>query len=585
MIGELLKLHDIKYVISVDDCYSDPKEDEIKATLFSEMSESFDAFETSIEQMGMIEALEETKEMMDFNEDRNALISHFIDRFTLEQLEELFKSSEFIKSNNFFEEKEKLVKFLELLKEEGDIESFELISSTQEALKENYIKNMKESDGILWLIDRNFNRVGESDEAGIELAKTIVGREGGPSNYVYILSSMQKDTDKEDDDIEKELDSFLQATCDRREASFIYYLYKQRIVPEKPDKVAKGLAQGFKRKACYELFNLFILSMKNSIDASEKKLFSIRQDTLNYLLDEMVRENGESYLEFLSRFVNIFQTDAYENALANNFEIIAEKIRYYKQISNIANIKTGDIKKETQNVKEFRCIELYNYHINKQHFEVSTGDIFKINGQCYLLVSQPCDACLRDDGTRVLKEANLLLICDDNKTKYFIHKLSCFGEYTTPIVKFRAQIVFPFEILDLCVLNDDGKAKLSMEQLSNVEKCSLNLYPDRFCNRITQIFPPLREMIENNQMLEEFFCNDEKINMEEANVAYQKCKNVKPQLLQYEYDRKSGMISYDVQRICRLDELLTVDIVNEFGINLSRIGHAFDFTERTQRNA
>ena len=70
--------------------------------------------------------------------------------------------------------------------------------------------------GILWLIDRNFERVGEAPDAGIELAKTIVGRNEGPANYVYILSSLNEDTDKNEVEIEAEFDALLLGTCDKK---------------------------------------------------------------------------------------------------------------------------------------------------------------------------------------------------------------------------------------------------------------------------------------------------------------------------------------------------------------------------------
>ena len=36
-------------------------------------------------------------------------------------------------------------------------------------------------------------------------------------------------------------------------------------------------------------------------------------------------------------------------------------------------------------------------------------------------------------------------------------------------------------------------------------------------------------------------------------------------------------ISFPVRRICRLNELTTIDIIKEYGIMLSRIGQPFDF--------
>lgn len=584
MIGELLKINSIRHIISVDDCYLDIDEDEMKATLYGDMAESFDKYEELIKGMGKEQLLIEIKELLELRDEKYTLISSFLESFTKEELKQLYKLSPSV--SNSIEEKDKLINFLNALKDNGDINSFELISSAKDALECEYAKQAEEAEeteGILWLIDRNFSRSGESENAGLELAKTIVGRKGGPSNYVYILSAMQDDTGGDYDSIEREFDSYLQANYDLREASFIYYLYKQRIIPEKPDKMAKALAQGFKRKVCYELFDLYISSMQKSIRDSSEKLRAVRQDTLNYLFDEMVKENGESYLEFLGRFVKIFQDDAYQNALADNYEKIAEKMHYYKQISDIVHMQAGDKRKETEKVKEFRNIELYNYHINRQHLEISTGDIFKINDKYYFLASQPCDTCLREDGSRILREANLLLIEDNNSAPIFTHKLSCFEGYKTPVIKLRAQLIFPFEILDLCVLDENGMASVGLAELENIDSIQGNFFTERFRNRLRCIFPQFQQIRKDHKLMNNFFTNDCIVEKEEIKNAYNRCIRVKPELLEYSEDKLR--LCYNVQRICRLEELISVDIVNEFGINVSRIGHAFDFTERTQRNA
>ena len=57
MIDELLKLHEINHIISVDDCYFNPEETEVKAILSSSMNDSFLNYESAIEKMGSIKAL------------------------------------------------------------------------------------------------------------------------------------------------------------------------------------------------------------------------------------------------------------------------------------------------------------------------------------------------------------------------------------------------------------------------------------------------------------------------------------------------------------------------------------------------
>lgn len=582
MIDKLLELHGIRYVISVDDCYSNIREDEIKAVLFSEMSHSFSEFRQMLVDMGKKERLDDLEAMIEFSGEKDALIRDFLEDFSIEQLSELYETIAQKQSNRYTSEKQRLMDFLNKLKQENLVDGYETCMSTKEALHIDYEKKGQNFGNILWLIDRNFERVGESANAGLELAKTIVSRNVGPTNYVYILSSLEDDREKTEEDIEAEFDSLLHGSCDEKTASFIYYLYKQRIIPEKLDRIEKGLAQGFKRKACYELFDLYLESLQKSIEDSSKRVHEIRQNTLNYLLDEMVRENSESYLEFLPRLINIFQLDAYQNALADNISKLSRKICYYKQLCEISESKTADRSKITEKTKSIREIELYNKHINKQHLEVTTGDIFRINNEFYFLASQPCDTCLRGDGNRALENANLLLICDDSSNPPFSYKLSCFGTYTMPIVKYQSQLIFPFDILDLCVQNENGEASISTEMLFTEGEVEQHYCTERYRLRMSKVISKLHGITDSNNTLNKFFLNDKKISYERVKTAYETIKDTDPELLKYHVE--SGFLKYDVQRICRLDELISIDIVNMFGINLSRIGHAFDFSERTIRN-
>lgn len=582
MIDELLRLHEIKYVISVDDCYFNPDEENVKAVLASAMYETFMSFREYIEKMGKKELLDNVEQMIQISGQKDALIKEFLEEFTFEQLLELYRIAPTIQGGNYTDERERLISFLEMLKEEGCVEEYEVCSSTKDALEIDYEKKALKDEGILWLIDRNFERVGESPEAGIELAKTIVSRNDGPTNYVYVLSSLEEDKDKTEEVIETEFDKILLTGCDEKTASFIYYLYKQRIIPEKPAKIAKGLAQGFKRKACFELFDLYVNSIQISASDSSKCIHEIRQNTLNYLFDEMVRENGESYSEFLTRFVNIFQMDSYQKALADSNEKIMQKLYYYKRLCRIADDKVQNKKAATEKVKVFRELELYNKHVNRQQLEVSTGDIFRIGEMYYFLASQPCDTCLRGDGTRILENASLLLISDDSSKPPFSYKLSCFSTYVAPIVKYQSQLSLPFEILDLCVSNKEGRATLSSDLLFSESELQLEFFSERYRLRMQQVVSRLKKVANNSSLLEKFFANEE-FEKDKVRQAYEDNRMINPELLKYKV--MDGMFSYDVQRVCRLDELVSIDIVNMLGINLSRIGHSFDFTERTRRNS
>ena len=140
VIDELLRLHEIKYVISVDDCYFNPDEENVKAVLASAMYETFMSFREYIEKMGKKELLDNVEQMIQISGQKDALIKEFLEEFTFEQLLELYRIAPTIQSGNYTDERERLISFLEMLKEEGCVEEYEVCSSTKDALEIDYEK-------------------------------------------------------------------------------------------------------------------------------------------------------------------------------------------------------------------------------------------------------------------------------------------------------------------------------------------------------------------------------------------------------------------------------------------------------------
>ena len=193
------------------------------------------------------------------------------------------------------------------------------------------------------------------------------------------------------------------------------------------------------------------------------KLLKIDQKTLNYVFAEKVQANGESYFDFFNRLVQIFHEDEYCHLLATNMLDISRNINHYQTLcESIPQVppNSTDIQ---NNLLTVRKKELYDVYVNQKHSEVSTGDIFIIGDKYYILATQSCDTFLRKNGKRKLEKAILLNIVESPDTCYK-YNLSCFcdrdNNFKHPAVIFRNNSVLPFEILDLCVTNDDGKYSL-----------------------------------------------------------------------------------------------------------------------------
>lgn len=573
MINTLFSMHNIKYIISVDDCFFARKREDMEAIVYSEMCSSLDSFRPILSSCNQAGAITEIDEMLGMGVDSSALIHSLLDDLTDA---ELLKCYEICEQNGttYAEERDNILTFLEGLKDGGQIIEYRTFSSTAEANQFNAQEAGMTDGAILWLLDRNFSRVGESEESGLKFAENILSRKNASQNYIYILSAIEPAAGLKEDDIEEEFDKVLAAYCSPDTHSFIYYISKRRLQTKNNEKIAKSLAQGFKRKACFELFQLFNDCLSDGVSEASTRVQKIRQKTLNYLFTNKASVRGEPYTEVAARLVQIFHQDEYNRAIAGQHGRIAAKARYYEKLCSTITEPVGNEKALTSTLKEYRDIELYNKHVNAQHCEIATGDIFKIGSSYFLLVSQSCDTCLRSDGHRKLEFASLLEIQDNKQTK-FSYPLSCFLDMEKPAVMYYSLKTIPFDILDLCVFNINGQASVVLNELEAFNE-DLESYTQNYRLRFREVLETVKAIQSSKSRLDAFFAGGTNISAEDAKVAYEYLERLDPNIKKF--DTVEIAITFPVRRIARLSELTTIDIVKEYGIALSRIGHPFDFS-------
>ena len=206
MINTLFSMHNIKYVISVDDCFFSRKKEDMEAAVYSEMCSSLDPFRTVLSSCGQTEAVAEIDEMQSMGVDSSALIYSLLG--SLED-SELLKCYEACEQNGttYAEERDGIIAFLEGLKNEGKITEYLTFPSTSEANSFDVQEAGMTDGGILWLLDRNFLRAGESADAGLVLAENLVQKTDGIDRYIYVLSAVDADSLQSEDEIEVEFDA------------------------------------------------------------------------------------------------------------------------------------------------------------------------------------------------------------------------------------------------------------------------------------------------------------------------------------------------------------------------------------------
>lgn len=140
-------------------------------------------------------------------------------------------------------------------------------------------------------------------------------------------------------------------------------------------------------------------------------------------------------------------------------------------------------------MEQLNSFELFDYRVNEKGLPIFPGDIFKKNGNFYILVGQVCDLLIRDSGSRGAKIAELLKInvaaFPDGKSEKFSINVDPNGTKTVNIQHFfdgekfavakiditsKNTYLGDFKAIDLCSFNVDGVSKVTA---ANADQYSL----------------------------------------------------------------------------------------------------------------
>ena len=414
MLNRLFELENIKYVISVDDCFADTSIEKLREEVFISAIASFDGIKDVLYKLGKNKEADEIQDLLDLDQDASLVIQELIDSLSPEEVRDCYAIVP-TKKENLEDERSGITAFLEKLKSEGMIEKYVTISNTHEAEVYDTESAGMTNGAILWLIDKSFMNVGESATAGIEFAKNKVKTCKSVKQYIFMLTTINSASEREED-VAKDFDQLLLENG-AEHPSFIYYISKNKVLGKNYDKIAKSLAFGFKRKECYMLMDIYTNCLRDSCDPTIVALRKIDQKTLDYIFSNKVEANGESHFDFIARLVSIFHDREYSVLLTSKQEEICQHIQSYQEICRRAPQEPGNLNPINEIMANVRRKELYDVGVNSRYSEIATGDIFKIKDQYYILVTQSCDTVLRKDGKRKLDKAILLKIMDNPQVK------------------------------------------------------------------------------------------------------------------------------------------------------------------------
>jgi hypothetical protein len=562
-IDDLIKKARISWVISIDDDNSSEKTDTLDKSLI--IRQIATTPETYLELLTQIDVDLTMIIELDDVDDRVELLKDFLSKIG-------DKDWDIITQALSQEKRETPIqRIIKSWNKKGLINDYIFLPSIKEA--KAVLETMPSSwniDGnnrIMWLIDRDFSAVHEGTEAGIELIKHIAQKELHDS-ICFLLTAKT--------DIElKQLSSYINLTSIVSKDKFINMESSTEVISE----IIQGLWANYNHLMISQLANYLSIG----VDKAKEQLLSLTSPSVRHIIINFPRSEGVSLPETLFRILITLTGREFGEAYGKELDNINQLLNDYSAL----NVNHEALREEDKKLLfKLRNLEKYDYNINTLRQQIGFGDVFNYKGKLYILLSQPCEIAVRGTGDRNLNEALLVRLCkaDEHQqktgAKHYSTLLRFFDEKSNYWLEFREFILLDFDLLDLCALNNDGVAKVPCEVIEND---SINeddpLFFPYSKKRFDAIKVKMKEKLNRNRIMLEVgrTLNKLAFKMEDIRSVNTEYKRLLRTIDDDNLLEKDGVISFPLNRICRVKEPFSLNLYSEFTTYHSRIGLPGDF--------
>lgn len=392
------------------------------------------------------------------------------------------------------DEKTKRELYIELLKLEDDKEDLEnslaplslknhlkdkidLLSPTQWVQTRNEIlAGSNANSKLLILFDIDFGKSPLADgRSGLDLASEVLN-DGAVNQFLFCgIFSHLFNVEEEN---EKRNEYSVGLGIDKKQ---FYTISKKRFIE---DVHLPALAEGIKNALLIdkveELKEKSFEILKKSFKKSLKEIDSLSPESFNYAIQKSSKQEGVWEVDTLFRLSSVITK-------SNALETISSKStrdKIYKTIESIREIENintgGDTPLDKSPIIKIREKEIYTSGniLNTIHYPITNGDIFKIDKKHYVLLTQPCNLAMRKEGKRNRNYNTGFLVELQNKTledylsMSFSQRAICEkmedknANGTLSIAQFSTFKIIDLHILDLCVFNMDGFARIKIDEVT-----------------------------------------------------------------------------------------------------------------------
>lgn len=426
----------------------------------------------------------------------------------------------------------------------------------------------------LFLVDKEFTKEGESSDAGIEILKSLLQqyKSEAPPNFILFTHTCRSPNEEED------LRNYIYRSFKDSlglDESFHFQVLSKSVAYDKASAQSRlfGCIRAiFVRKTFSEMAYRLRNEIVKSLDQVTENLISTNVYGLDKSIFGSSLLEGVSELELLQRIYSLSQRTAMTRVITSNSDVVQglTKLRKLKQQSR------GDTEVEQVDLSAFEALRLEEFwfngeDINKTHSPIVCGDIFKVKKREFILLSQPCDTILREDGKRKTNMAVLVPIKkysfeteEELQEKYIelSSKIFSFVFRETNIqksfwcVSFNQAVSVSLDILDLSTFNEFGRVEFLLEQ-DMPELLHLEGQRNKFLR--------FRELANDRDNFPTSLCIDRGVYTKE------------PAIAGLEFKEESGWNS-KITRIRRLEAIYSEHALGKYFTYKSRKAFEHDFT-------
>lgn len=373
---------------------------------------------------------------------------------------------------------------------------------------------------------------------------------------------------------------------------FILYQFwpLEKVIDE--NELINGMKKMISKSVYGKALSEIVFNKKLAINKAFTDLVQVDIDNLDNMIiesnieGEKITESYESLIDSLiSRnelnLINSSDVLSCEKGLLQYGEKRANEILEEQEINS--NSKYNKFRRESQKKKlldsVYKDVMLYNvanYSVNQKYINPSMGDIYvfidaRNNQKCAgMLISQECSTIIRKNKFEEapMRSANEFLLLlfdiveisastiDDNILK----NLDCcvwpikINERTCLLKNKNRSMYIKPEILDLCSLNSDGKAKISFEKEALQYK---SVYAKEYYKDFDSV---MKKKI-----------NDVVQAATDANIIKRKDANIRKMIVSFAYGIRYRD-NFELQRICKVNEKHSLHIIHEYLKGIGKIG-------------